>query len=629
MRVNPTFTGFEEFCTAGDKTEPSVGLKSSGYLPLEMLPAQHFNWLINRASKGVSESQLYVDNINKELNTLLTKAGISPNNGTDQIDAAILALYNEYDIIIDSQTKFNLWLNNTTQAYKRVYIRQGTYDLPSVPPVGNAFFTSALCGTKRIVCEQNVTIQAITLACSFDVTIFELSVSDLDAPLFNGITFFGTNNLNGGLTVFKNMRNLVNCRALSGGNVSSSVKAFDGCSFLQDCVFSSGGNITGDIYNYCTNLFGCAILSSTSLAASSKRGFFACKGLIRCTFTAGTGGAYTGFSYCEDLTACAYTNSSGGSATGFANCLRLAQCRVAINSSSSGTCFSYCEDMSTCSTAFDSSCFSTSLDNCTRIANFSAVYASAVSGVAASPIRFCTNMNNIRVNVSAGTLNASSSEFIYMCERVSNCDVYLACSIGATLYVFASDKFLNNCRVQFTNSSSATIRFFSSCTNLSLCYVSVSVTTCSSLFGFWTCSRMASCVCEIDVATSISTGITGFYSCTECSSCVALNDGTCSTAGSFSSEAFAICTRLSACRASALSNSSNMSAAFSSCTYVIGCAGVGTNNGSGAGYGFRDSTRCQQNGPVSASKTSTYSTSYADTATNLCADTATGGYNRV
>lgn len=104
MRINPTFTGFEEFCTAGDKTEPSSGLKASGYLPLEMLPAQHFNWLLNRASKGVTETELYVDNINKELNSVLASAGISPDNSTSQLLSALNLLYGKTAVAVSSST---------------------------------------------------------------------------------------------------------------------------------------------------------------------------------------------------------------------------------------------------------------------------------------------------------------------------------------------------------------------------------------------------------------------------------------------------------------------------------------------------------------------------------------------
>jgi len=92
MRTNPVFTGFDEFASAGDKTEPSSALKASGFLPLEMLPAQIFNWLLNRASKGVVETETYVDNINKELNGLLTAASLSPDNSTTQVLAALYAL---------------------------------------------------------------------------------------------------------------------------------------------------------------------------------------------------------------------------------------------------------------------------------------------------------------------------------------------------------------------------------------------------------------------------------------------------------------------------------------------------------------------------------------------------------
>ena len=85
MLVNPSFTGMVEFATTGDKSEPGAALLSSGYIPQEILPAEQFNWLMNRASKGVTESESYIDNINKELNALLVNLATTPNSGTTQI----------------------------------------------------------------------------------------------------------------------------------------------------------------------------------------------------------------------------------------------------------------------------------------------------------------------------------------------------------------------------------------------------------------------------------------------------------------------------------------------------------------------------------------------------------------
>ena len=67
---------------------------------------------------------------------------------------------------------------------------------------------------------------------------------------------------------------------------------------------------------------------------------------------------------------------------------------------------------------------------------------------------------------------------------------------------------------------------------------------------------------------------------------------------------------------------------FDSCNSVTACAGVGTSAGVGVGYGFLNCKKMQQNKPNGASKTATYSVSYADSGTaNACADTAAGGYN--
>lgn len=85
MLVNPSFTGMSEFATTGNKIEPGAALLSSGFIPQEILPAEHFNWLMNRASKGVIEGETYIDNINKELNALLVNLATAPNSGATQI----------------------------------------------------------------------------------------------------------------------------------------------------------------------------------------------------------------------------------------------------------------------------------------------------------------------------------------------------------------------------------------------------------------------------------------------------------------------------------------------------------------------------------------------------------------
>lgn len=135
MRANPVFTGFDEFASAGDKTEPSSALKASGFLPLEMLPAQIANWLWNRSSKGVTESQLYIDNINKELNNILTSVGASPNNGTSQVVAAINLLIKGATAAISFSTAIED-IPNGSGTYI-VTVPESIISLPSAPSSGD------------------------------------------------------------------------------------------------------------------------------------------------------------------------------------------------------------------------------------------------------------------------------------------------------------------------------------------------------------------------------------------------------------------------------------------------------------------------------------------------------------
>lgn len=93
MIPTQTFEEFPEFANSGTKVKPDDAKYSAGFVPSDVLPAQWMNWLLGKASGGVSNLNSGVKSIEEELNNVVTATGATPDSGTkNQVLNAIRAL---------------------------------------------------------------------------------------------------------------------------------------------------------------------------------------------------------------------------------------------------------------------------------------------------------------------------------------------------------------------------------------------------------------------------------------------------------------------------------------------------------------------------------------------------------
>lgn len=66
---------FPEFATAGTKTPPSQAKYPLGYVPSDTFPAENANYLFNKSSRGVTQLNMGLLSVEKELNYLISQSG--------------------------------------------------------------------------------------------------------------------------------------------------------------------------------------------------------------------------------------------------------------------------------------------------------------------------------------------------------------------------------------------------------------------------------------------------------------------------------------------------------------------------------------------------------------------------
>lgn len=280
--------------------------------------------------------------------------------------------------------------------------------------------------------------------------------------------------------------------------------------------------------------------------------------------------------------------------------------------------------------------------NAEKFDSVSMTLTNAGAGTTSSFYR-CSNLINCTSTVTAqvcvgfrqsinlfgcvGTISgssASASSSFSESTKLTNCRGVSTNTAGIS-YAFATCTYLSGCNGTST-AGAATLNAtaFIICDYVSTCQsIGVGLTTGTGK-AFDTCTYLSSCS---GTATSGNGGVAvGFDTCSNLTECtgVTTNTGKPSLTGT----AFLSCTSLSNCSGTGTGGDSfgGDGKGFASCIQVIGCRGVGLAP-LGLGYGFFGCQQCQSNRALAASKTATYNTSFADTATNATAATAAGGYN--
>ena len=226
----------------------------------------------------------------------------------------------------------------------------------------------------------------------------------------------------------------------------------------------------------------------------------------------------------------------------------------------------------------------------------------------------CAYINCVVDNCSglSGSIYAYNTIYNGVNLSIINCDTYL-------LIAYSGCVNCSNIKIYNNTVAYHTSKLFESCTNITNIYMLVNTFNDITQY-FASCYQISNVQISNNTHTS---GVSIFYSSFRIDNVYINGNAFTSWSG------FASCKKVS--NSYIYNNTGNSSSAcngFILTTGIINCEVNGiTNSGSGAGYGFINCNKMQQN-ISTGNKTAAYSSCYADAATsNACADTAAGGYN--
>jgi hypothetical protein len=256
-----------------------------------------------------------------------------------------------------------------------------------------------------------------------------------------------------------------------------------------------------------------------------------------------------------------------------------------------------------------------------------------IDGYNAAAGVFNQKWSGIKITMTAITGPSLTLSGFFNCANLTQCEIDCNSNTDADILyqLFNTCEKLDSCSIDYDgNTQSADYTSgFRYCEQLSNCKILVAgLSTTGRFMGYLQCNKLSSCVFKGDGSGAYGTGYgDAFYGCFYVSS---------SYAKGARRYGFASCYYTSACGAednegggfsscysvSASYSLSNTGPGFSSCEHVIG-----SQSWSNTTYGFVGCKQCQQN-YATGNTTAQYNTSFADQATNACANTAAGGYNR-
>jgi len=321
--------------------------------------------------------------------------------------------------------------------------------------------------------------------------------------------------------------------------------------------------------------------------------------------------------------------STISTANGFYRCINLEQCiSDAIGLSNDGIAYLECYNIIKCKGIGTSSGGNgIGFSACYYIEDSYGKGLCSNNGSYAYGFRNCTNISNCIVVVT-GTANNAGVRGYYSCDNIINCKVD-SMSPNGTGYAngFGTCNYLSQCKVtQSLSSCGDEFHGYRDCKNIInseaiLTYTGASLTI--STRGFTFCDNISNCITIITSSAGIAMGYNGCDGISNCQGTV--------TGAQSSIFGLNFCSRVVGVLIEAAGSAAGAIVGIYNCqSVVVGCESRGLNSGAGAGYGYQNCKKCQQNKghPSGASKTATYNTCYADAGTvNAVADTAAGGYN--
>jgi len=267
-----------------------------------------------------------------------------------------------YDLVIDSVADLNLLKSGTSEQYKKVYVKEGSYTTGEILDLyahGVELIRGALRDTTTISFASNggnfvrfgysTKMKNLSIKVSVGGTprsiLIPYDPADNDACVRN-VKIFGVTSGIGIHTGMTGFRGATRIRALENIEIYDCLSGFETCTNLVNC-FAHDNTEQG--FLTCEDLVNCRGADNTIY------GFDSCNRLSNCYAT----GNVNGFDACDFLSTCkAISNTDDG----FRQCNFLSSCHTTLNS---GCGYSWCENLSACYSYVDGL---DAFEDCLRVA---------------------------------------------------------------------------------------------------------------------------------------------------------------------------------------------------------------------------------------------------------------------
>ena len=230
----------------------------------------------------------------------------------------------EFDLIVDSDAKLDLWCQAVAGEYKRVLIRAGTWTASALSPTAGVLVNLTAAGTVYVRAEKDAVVEYSGAYAGIMYGFWRTALlADEWGEKFENIKIVLTNT-NQTAAAFRNCSNLIDCQAfVVAGTIAYSYYT---CKRLRHCYGSAEGVTGCQAYNACWYLDNCKGMAEDT-GTSAAVAFNGCFYLLHCRGEVlGTGGNDYAYNSCYDLVNCYGVTSEGVNSVAFFSCLRMSQC---------------------------------------------------------------------------------------------------------------------------------------------------------------------------------------------------------------------------------------------------------------------------------------------------------------
>ena len=267
MTPAQSFPSIPIFCTAGNKVAIDSTTQSIGYQPQQQLPCEYYNQLENQETSALNTIISGLSNITSELDLVVTSGGGTPSLAqTNQVMQALNILFAasgvnwqsalksnlgsvwptnfawdgsgvvNYDLVIDSNAKLDLWCSANAGQYHRVLVRSGSWTATNIGVVTSGVMIDLdKAGTSYVFAEKG---SSINYSGSYGANMYGLyhatAPTDMSVERFENVKINITNTSSTGYG-FYNCTNLTNCTG-TGTAAGAGGNGFNGCSGIILCA---------------------------------------------------------------------------------------------------------------------------------------------------------------------------------------------------------------------------------------------------------------------------------------------------------------------------------------------------------------------------------------------------------